>query len=127
MLGFQKVASEKVLKSLFKDLGTTGRYMKKNQDFVFVYKAKQDRADAIRYELLTAYLYKKLENVTDKRIQSVTGEGGAHFEFKYNNDLMRISFKSDKYEFAVNGNLVASGDISVMRTQLIKLGLIKTL
>lgn len=119
--------SSEQLKSLFKDLGTTGRYMKKNQDFVFVYKAKQDRADAIRYELLTAYLYKKLENVTDKRIQTVTGEGGAHFEFKYNNDLMRISFKSDKYEFAVNGNLVASGDISVMRTQLIKLGLIKTL
>ena len=92
-----------------------------------MYRSKTLRSDAIRFELVTMYLYLKLQ--PNARIEHVNGVGGAYVEFSIGVDIYRVSsIIGGLYDISKNGTTYVSGvDIPTLESELIKLGVITSL
>ena len=94
------------LKMVFSTIGTNHRYINIENGHVYMYRAKQRRSDAIRYELVTLYVYVKMKGETPKDILHVNSVGGACVKFTKNNDSVTISPSQTLagYDITINGN-----------------------
>ena len=83
---------------------------------------------AIRYELLTSYLYMKLKHLNSK-VDHLNGYDGAFVEFTYGADIIRVSSVSGNlYEISKNGTIYKTTlDIPTLENELIKIGVINSL
>lgn len=103
------------LQALFNHVGTNKRYVNLDNGNIYLYRSTQPRSDAVRYELLTLYLYVSVNNSIQKRIEHVNG--GAYLELTTtNNGIIRITSKTGGlYDVDVNSaallNNVADTDV----------------
>ena len=113
--------SDNQLKRLFSVAQSNARYICEENGRIYIYKAKQLRIDAIRYELLTLYLYVMLGDDVEKYIDHYNGSGGAHIEFTYGANHITLSCNpSGNYEFS-NNTYKSSGDIFMVQREFQKL------
>ena len=119
--------TDRQLAEAFKLVGTNYRYINEDSGSVYLYRAQTQRSDAIRYELVTMYLYLKLQ--PNAIIEHANGVGGAYVEFSIGGDTYRVSsIIGGLFDISKNGTTYVSGaDIPTLETELIKLGVITSL
>lgn len=124
------------LSTIFKDVvRTDARYINEASDgHCYVYRSTQQRADAIRYELLTLYLFAR-KNIstglsTPTRIDHFNGPYGAFVELqKAKGYLVRVtSAANGEYEISFNGKPIhTSKDVTDVGKWLMSLRIISSL
>lgn len=124
------------LSTIFKDVvRTNSRYINEASDgHCYVYRSTQQRADAIRYELLTLYLFAR-KNIstglsTPTRIDHFNGPYGAFVELqKAKGYLVRVtSAANGEYEISFNGKPIhTSKDVTDVGKWLMSLRIISSL
>ena len=115
------------LASLFGIAPTSFRYINEANGCIYVYRSKTPRSDAVRYELVTMYLYVKLSGY--KRIEHVNGVGGPCVEFDIGGNKIRIaSLMNGYYDIIQNGTVIhPHNNINNLEINLKSLGLITSL
>ncbi len=102
-------------------------YVSADDGHTYYFRSETMRT-AIRYELLTSYLYMKLKHLNAK-IDHLNGNDGAYVEFTYGADTIRVSSVSGGlYDIFLNGIIYKLGnDIPALEKELINIGVITSL
>ncbi len=104
-------------------------YESQNDGHVYYFRSETMKTSN-RYEIVTSYIYMTLKSMrAEAKIEHINGNGGAHVEFQYNTDTIRVSSVSvGLYDISKNGTTYVSGaDIATLESELIKLGVITSL
>lgn len=123
--------SDSEVKDVFAFVGTSYRYINEDGGYVYLYRSKTLRADAIRYEIVTLYLYKKngilQSGVTVENIDHCLAMNGASVKLKKNSNEVVIKINSNgEYCVEVNGTPTTPPFANVinLETELKRLGVI---
>ena len=114
-----------VLRNIFKLVRSNTRYVNFDNNNLYFYRSQQLRIDAIRYELLSLYLYHSVVNCKPVLIEHVNG--GAYLELlTNNNDLIRItSYSGGLYDIDMKkGNILQKGSDADVINKLQHLGVL---
>jgi hypothetical protein len=111
------------IKDVFAFVGTSYRYINEDGGHVYLYRSKTLRADAIRYELVTLYLYKKngilQPGVTVENIDHCLGQNGACLMLKKNsNDVVVRINGSGEYCIEDNNTQTSSLASSIIDLEI---------
>ena len=123
--------SDSEVRDVFAFVGTSYRYINEDLGHVYLYRSKTMRADAIRYELVTLYLYKKngilQSGVTVENIDHCLAMNGASVKLKKNCDEVVIKINSNgEYCVEENGTPTSSPFANVidLEAELKRIGVI---
>lgn len=123
--------SDSEVRDVFAFVGTSYRYINEDGGHVYLYRSKTLRADAIRYELVTLYLFKKngilQSGVAVKDINHCISMNGASVKLKTNSDEVVVKSNSiGEYCVEVNGTPASLPFANVidLETELKKIGVI---
>lgn len=120
--------SDKELGDAFNFVRTSYRYIDENGGHIYLYRSKTKRSDAIRYELITMYLYYKrgvlVPNVAAEALDHCIGINGPSVKLSKSSGNVEVKINGNGYDVNDNGSVCFCHDVGALETELIKKGFI---
>ena len=120
--------SDKELGDAFNFVRTSNRYIDEDGGHIYLYRSKTKRSDAIRYELITMYLYKKssvlVPGVQAIEIEHCIGINGPSVKLSTGSGDVEVRIKGNGYDVVDNGSVCSCNDLAALEFELKKRSLI---